>query len=83
VVTPHALLSDPQPQGTAVEAVDFRYEPSLSSEEIAAQRRMQELETELQALRARATRAAPPAYELDTLDQDPPTPVAASKPLHH
>jgi hypothetical protein len=83
VVAPHALLSDPQPQGTTVQAVDLHHEPSLSAEETVAQRRIQELETELRALRARTTRPAPPAYELDAFSQDPPTPVAASKPLHH
>jgi hypothetical protein len=48
---------------------------SFADEEGPTRRRVQELEDELQQVRAQTANAAPPAYHSSSIDSDPPTPV--------
>jgi hypothetical protein len=51
--------------------------------ETAAERRVRQLEMELEDLRLRTGSTAPPAYMHGRAEQDPPTPVVGPKPVYY
>jgi hypothetical protein len=55
---------------------------TLAVDEWTSQRRIQELETELQELRVRTASTAPPAYASSTVDAQPLIPALTLKPVY-